>query len=313
MEIKLSQSLPLVSVIITTYNRSVFLEKTIESIQSQTYDNLEILLIDDGSNKKIAAECEAITKKYSKCTYYYKPNTGQPDSRNYGIKRSKGVYIGFCDDDDYWVLDKIEKQVKILESQVEHSVVTGCIGYVNEKGVKLKEIKCHKGHNHGYVFDSFLIKNRTASVTPLLRREVFEKVGYFNPTFTIAEDWEFWRRVSYYYKFYNTHEVLAYVRLHETNMTNSRAGDPLEWFLLYRKLTKALNKWGENHFNHEDFIKINQIEWMIYRKILSNRFPGVLKKIKFIGRVFWNDPKNGLHFTYLLMRYGKLMLTRNLK
>lgn len=307
MEIRLSPNLPLVSVIITTYNRTVFLEETLESIQNQTYKNLEILLIDDGSEKTIAKECQAISKKYSKCTYFYKPNTGQPDSRNYGVKRSKGRYIGFCDDDDYWVLNKIEQQVKILENHPEYGLVTGCIGYVDEKGIKLEEIKCHKGHNHGYVFDSFLEKNRTSSITPLLQREIFDKVGYFNPSFTIAEDWEFWRRVSFYFKFYRINETLAYVRMHSTNMSKTRTNDSMEAFLLYRKLTLALNDWGGCHFKPEDYTKISRIEWKTYRKILTNRFPGVLKKMKFVSKVFWNNPKNGFQLVYLFLKYEKLL------
>ena len=102
-------NLPLVSVVFTTFNRSYFLSETIHNIAYQTYPNIEILIVDDGSFLDIAKDNKTICLKYPNCQYFYKPNTGQPDSRNYGIKRANGDFIGFCDDDDVWILDKLEK------------------------------------------------------------------------------------------------------------------------------------------------------------------------------------------------------------
>ena len=92
----------LVSVIITTYNRSLYLNECLLSVSNQTYKNIEILVIDDGSNKENALINKNICSKYSNCNYLYKENTGQPDSRNYGILRSNGEFFSFCDDDDFF-------------------------------------------------------------------------------------------------------------------------------------------------------------------------------------------------------------------
>lgn len=293
----------LVSVVITTFNRNEYLKETLYSIQNQSYPFIEILLIDDGSDFKISRRNKEIAKCFSKCKYYYKKNTGQPDSRNFGISKSKGVYIGFCDDDDYWVLSKIEKQLSVLKLNPIYSIVTGCIEYVKENSEKTGDVKCHEGHNHGSIFENLLIKNRTASITPLLKREVFNKVGYFNPNFTIAEDWEFWRRLSYYYKFYNIKQVLAYVRLHPENMSKSRTGEPLENYKLYRKLTIALIKWGQGRFNTTDYNLVYSYEWQQYRQIMTNHYPGFLNKFKFLKRVFFNDISDGFHILSLIMKY----------
>lgn len=292
----------LVSVVVTTFNRNVYLKETIASIVSQTYNDIELIVIDDGSELSYAAENREICKQFSKCNYFYKKNTGQPDSRNYGIMRSKGAFIGFCDDDDVWVLDKLEKQLKIFELHPEYSIVTGCIEYLYESGERTGKLKCHDGYNHGYIFENLLIKNRTASITPLLKREVFEKVGLFNPNFTIAEDWEFWRRLSYYYEFYSTNDVLAYVRLHPGNMTKTRTDKPHENFELYRKLTNCLLEWGEDRFNEADYKLIYSKEWVYYRKIMGNHCPGIYNKVKFIKRVFINDFHEGVHLINLMLR-----------
>ena len=293
----------LVSIIITTYNRSDFLEETLNSIQNQTYSTLEILLIDDGSEESVAIINNSICNKFPKCKYFYKENSGQPDSRNYGIAKAKGAFIGFCDDDDYWNLNKLEKQINIFEKFPDYSLVTGCIEYVEENGQKTGIVKCHEGHNHGYIFKSLLVKNRTASITPLLKREVFDKVGYFNPNFTIAEDWEFWRRVSYYYKFYNINEIISYVRLHPKNMTNSRSGNLVDRFVLYRKLTEYLLIWGENRFEKKDIDLIFKVEWSTYKKMLINYCPSILNKVRFFIKVVINNLMDGLHLIYLIIKY----------
>src|SRR5690606_22444103 len=133
--------------------------------------------IDDGSIDTIAAENKAICEKFSTCNYYYKENSGQPDSRNYGIKKSKGDFFAFCDDDDIWVKDKLEKQISILNTEQEYGLVTGSIEYINREGIKKGTIKSHQGHNHGNVFRDLLVKNRTASIVPLIRKEVIDKAG----------------------------------------------------------------------------------------------------------------------------------------
>ena len=142
---KIESLSPLVSVVMTTYNRSTYLLEAISSIANQTYNNLEILLIDDGSIDTIAAENKAICDKFPTCNYYYKENSGQPDSRNYGIKKSKGDFFAFCDDDDIWVKDKLEKQISILNTEQEYGLVTGSIEYINREGIKKGTIKSHQG------------------------------------------------------------------------------------------------------------------------------------------------------------------------
>lgn len=291
-----------VSVIVTTFNRTNYLEKTISSIQNQIYNNLEIIVVDDGSDSSFSEEIKRICSKFDKCSYYWKENSGQPDSRNYGLKIAKGQLIGFCDDDDYWVLDKLEKQVKVLIENSEFSIVTGCIEYIDVNGDSLKIIKCHTGNNHGYVFEDFLIKNRTDSVTPLLRKEVFDKAGYFNPNFTISEDWDFWRRASYYYKFYAINEVLAYVRKHDSNMTNTAYNGMIDLLLMYRKVTVSLLKWGKDKFSESEIKKIHLHEKNEYKRLITNRNPTIIDKIIFLKKTFFKSPKFCVYLLYLLLK-----------
>lgn len=295
----------LVSVVITTFNRIEFLEETLYSIQNQNYPYVEVLVIDDGSESKFADVNKKIVSNFSKCTYYFKENTGQPDSRNYGIARSNGEFIAFCDDDDCWEINKLVKQIEIFNLHPDLSIVTGCIEYISENGQKTGIIKCHEGHNHGYIFETLLEKNRTASITPLLRRKVFTKVGFFNPNFRIAEDWEFWRRVSYYYKFYSIDSVIAYVRLHPENMSKSRSGSLIERYQLYRKLTITILAWGEGRFQETDYNLIYSKEWQHYKNIFRNN-PSFLKKIEILLNIFYFDLAGGFHLIWLIVKYELL-------
>lgn len=294
---------PLISVIITAYNRPEYLAKTIESIVNQTYENIEVLVIDDGSKLENARKIKKLAESFQKCTYYHKENSGQPDSRNYGIKRAKGIYIAFCDDDDFWALNKLERQVKFLEENKEYGVVGGCVEYINEKGIMLGVKKCKENYGDN-IFIKCLEKNQINSPTPLIRNTVFKKVGLFNPSFTIAEDWEFWRRVSYFYKIHNFNETLAYLRMHEHNMSKTRTSNPLEHFLLYRKLTISLIRWGKPFFNRSDMSIIQKKEWQTFRKTFTNRCPGILKKIKLLLKIVGNRPSNASYLLYLFFRFG---------
>ncbi|WP_055445286.1 glycosyltransferase family 2 protein [Lacinutrix himadriensis] len=299
---------PLVTVIIPTFNRAGYVIDTLKSIAQQTYKHFECLIIDDGSTDKTKEVVLSFCEKDSRFKYLTRPvdlPKGANSCRNFGVNNSKGIFIAFCDDDDFWVPEKLEIQLAVFYEKPDVFVVTGDIEYVDKNGVKINRIKSHYPHNQGCVFEKFLIKNRTSMVTPLLKKEVFEKVGIFNTHFVIAEDWEFWRRVSYYYKFYSINKVLALVRLHGENISKSRSGKPFENYKLYRKLTKSLLKWGKNRFEPTDYKLIYKMEWKTYRKLMGNHYPGILKKGAFLLKVFLGSITDGFHLIYLIMRFAR--------
>jgi len=299
------QNKPLVSIVVTTYNRNEFLKETLISIFDQSYKNIEVLVVDDGSILEIASANEKLCLQHEKCRYYYKSNLGQPDSRNYGIKRSKGDFIAFCDDDDVWIKSKLEIQVRYLLENEHIGLVSGCVEYIDEAGKLFDQKQCPKIAVSDNQFKKFLIKNRIKSPTPLLRKEIFEKVGLFNPSFTIAEDWEFWRRVSYYFKVHQINQTLAYVRFHDSNMSKPDEDSPDFRFKLYRKLTKAILLWGKDRFTHEDRTLIGKMEWKTYRKLFTNGYPGYYKKLGFFTQIAFQNLYDAIHCLYLCFKFEK--------
>lgn len=216
-------SFPLVSVIIATYNRADYLKLTIESIINQTYNNIEIIVVDDGSPNN---EAEILCGNYSKVTYHKIENSGGPcKPRNIGIDHAKGKYIGFVDDDDIWLPEKVEIQVKILETNREFGLVHCYCNLIDENG----------GHLNGsigrprYATDKHgdvklkMIGNWTLMMpTPLIDKKIIDEVGYFNTNMPqTAADVEYWTRCSFHTKFYYLDKCLVLYRKHSDNMSSN--------------------------------------------------------------------------------------------
>lgn len=208
----------LVSVIIPTYNRKDFLEESIKSVVNQTYSNIEIVVVDDGSPANYA---EAICKQYANCKYYWKENGGISTVRNFGIERVKGDFIAFLDDDDLWKPHKIEKQLDIFEKYKDVDLVHSSAQVIDKEGnvtgriIGASKNKAHK--RSGYVFWSALGIWLVKSPTPLIRKRVFESNLRFDETLSAGEDFDFYNRLFYKHKVYYISEPLAFYRVYESD------------------------------------------------------------------------------------------------
>lgn len=207
----------LVSVIIPTHNRADLIVETIKSIQDQSFKNIEIIVVDNGSTDNT---CEVIKSvNYSNIKYFKMENSGGPAGpRNLGIREAKGDYIAFLDSDDLWLPDKLAKQVEILDNFSDIGLVYcnasyfGTDYYGNSTIVK-------KGYS-GDVFEKLIEKNFVPTLSVICRREVFKIVGLFDESKRIraVEDYELWMRISKNFKFHYINQVLCKYRLHSQNL-----------------------------------------------------------------------------------------------
>jgi len=141
------QDKPLVSVIIPAYNRAKTLQRAIESVLAQSYQNFEIIIVDDASTDLTA---ETIKDFLTPKTRYFKHknNKGPGAARNTGIKKSKGKFIAFLDSDDQWLPEKLEKQIEIFKKAPKKIALVGTNHYVvspNEKKSALKKLSQKNG------------------------------------------------------------------------------------------------------------------------------------------------------------------------
>ncbi len=210
-----------VSVVITTYNRFNFLVETINSVLNQTYQNIEIIIIDDGSSdNNIRTYCESIPN----VKYFYITNTGSPSkARNLGLKYANGKYIAFLDDDDLWKPYKIEIQVKVLENNPDYGLVHSYCEVIDENSNTTGEVigrSIKKKEKHGDVKFRMFASWTLMMPTPLVRKDLIDLVGFFNCEMPHAgEDCEFWTRCSFFTKFFYLDKPTAYYRRHSGNVS----------------------------------------------------------------------------------------------
>lgn len=202
----------LVSIIIPTYNRETYLDSTIQSVVNQTYKNIEIIVVDDGSKINYA---EKICSKYSQCKYFYKENGGLSSARNFGIKNAKGNFIAFLDDDDMFLPNKIEKQYQVLIENYEVDCVHSSAYVIDAENKKTGKIiganKEKTGKRSGYVFWNALGVWVVKSPTPFFRKSVFDKI-MFDENIKVGEDVDFYQRMFFKHKVFYIDEPLALYR-----------------------------------------------------------------------------------------------------
>ncbi len=209
---------PLVSVIITTYNRDTYLREAIASVAAQSYTNLEILVIDDGSSVNYA---EAICADFTNCTYHYKENGGLSSARNYGINLAKGEYVAILDDDDSWREDKLQVQLEVFANQpgvtLVHSaaVVIDIQGKPTGQTIGASAEKAHK--RSGNVFWNALGVWVAKSPTPLIKKDTLVAPLVFDTNIKVGEDIDFYQRYFYKYKVAYIHKPLANYREYGAN------------------------------------------------------------------------------------------------
>ncbi|MBW4602816.1 MAG: glycosyltransferase [Calothrix sp. FI2-JRJ7] len=195
-----------VSVIIPVYNAEKYVAATVDSVLSQTYQNFEILIIDDGSLDGSIEICRQF--KDSRIKIIHQANRGLPGARNTGIRHAQGDYIAFVDADDIWTPDKLEKHVKHLDNSPTVGISFCYSAFINEQGnltgLYQRPRKLHD-ITPSYVLCRNPVGNGSAAV---IRREVFEAIKfqdnlygatedyYFDEALRRAEDIECWLRIS---------------------------------------------------------------------------------------------------------------------
>lgn len=207
---------PLVSVIIPNYNYANYVCEAINSVLDQTYENIEIIVVDDGS----ADNSAEILKGYGdRITAIFQPNAGVSAARNNGVKNSSGEYVAFLDADDVWLPKKIEKQVDLFESEKDLGLVHVGVEEIDANGNMLQT---RLDGMSGAVSREFLLFERSVVLGggsgSALPRRIFDEVGGVDLDLQTSADWDLFYRVSRVYNIGFVPEVLLKYRIHSSNM-----------------------------------------------------------------------------------------------
>jgi teichuronic acid biosynthesis glycosyltransferase TuaG len=218
---------PLVSVIITAYNHEKYISDSINSVLNQTFQDFEIIVINDGSSDNTPKIIEEITQKNNqKITFINNINNVRPKfSENQCLKIARGKYIAWNDGDDLWHPKKLEKQMKIfLEDKNNGIHVVYSLGEnLNENPARYRkkiEGKDVKEDFFKEMFNSaFFLK-----ISMVVRKEVYDTIGLLNEKYQLCGDYEYMLRMAANgYKFRMVNQSLVYHRIHDNNETINRA------------------------------------------------------------------------------------------
>jgi len=207
---------PKVSVIIPAYNAEKYLAETVCSVLDQSYDDYEVIVVDDGSSDGTLGVARSFEPRIRVLP---KSNGGPASARNLAIRNSRGDYIAFLDSDDLWLKDKLEKQVALLEKDPMAGLVYGeALMFTGNNGeIKIRD---RIGFTLEPSFRSLLFGDYIPNSTVIIRRCCTDKVGLLNESRDLigVEDYEYWMRVAKHFTMVGVPQPLAYYRIREGNL-----------------------------------------------------------------------------------------------
>lgn len=219
--------MPLVTAAITTYNRARYLPNAIEGILAQGVDDFELLVVDDGSTD----DTELVIAQYGdRLRYVRQENQGRAAARNRAAQLARGEFLAFCDSDDVWYPDRLERQLESIDGLPRVGLVHGHVDLIGEGGHLLEEETArHRAvfsaaHRRPPTYARYALECRCLSSTVLLRRKVFDEVGWYDVGLPI-EDYDFYLRLllSYDVVFLDGAPLARY-RVHDDQVDERRLG-----------------------------------------------------------------------------------------
>ena len=280
-----SKKKKLVSIILNCFNGEKFLKRTLDSIKQQSYKKWELIFIDNHSTDS----SKLIFKSYKNKKFkYFKTKKHLPlySARNFGVSKSKGDFISFIDADDWWIKNKIKKQISLFLKNNNLDIVFSNVFIYGEKNKK-KNFFIKKKIN--FINSQSLInKFEMPILTTMIKKKIF-KSNKFNNKYSIIGDFDFFVRLALNYNIGYIHEPLAYYRIHSSNLTNERIDLNIKELIHWYRHNKKKKKFKELNFKKV----INLIELLnIKKKIIQNKKGEALKLI-------FSKSLNFLKFKYL--------------
>jgi glycosyltransferase involved in cell wall biosynthesis len=201
--------MPLISVVIPTYQHALFVGQAIKSVLSQTFNDYEIIIIDDGSTDNTS---DVLSVFGDQITVIKQANRGQPASRNMGIAHSSGEFIAFLDADDIWLANKLEKQLETFEHQPDLGLVYADTILFNGEN-KLGNAFTLLPPKSGWIFNDLFKENFIPMSTVVVRRQCFAQAGLFDEGLHSCEDYDMLLRICRTWKAGFVNEPLAFYRI----------------------------------------------------------------------------------------------------
>ena len=280
---------PKVSIVLPTYNGAKYIQQSIESCLNQTYKNIELIIVDDGSTD----ETPEIIKSYKDERIKYirhKKNEGLPHALNTGFAKATGEYLTWTSDDNYYAKEAIEKMLSFLRDRKCSFVYCDYYRFNDENPSKLNIVKLP---------DFLVLENHNdVGACFLYSRKVKEVIGDYDPNAFLAEDYDYWIRISKKFSMCHLAEPLYFYREYTKSLSLSRFYEVRVVDILVRMKNEVL----------EIDLAVDSLVGLIARK-----YPGYFKINKVIVKILFSKKINGILRDFQLRRINfekaKLSLT----
>ena len=268
----MQSSQPLVSVVIPCYNHEKFVQDSIQSVIDQTYENIELIIIDDGSKDnsvvKIEEMIDLCEKRFTRFDFRSRPNKGLSSTLNEALEWCEGKYFSPIASDDQMLNYKTSIQVKYLETNNESVAVFGGVQLIDENNRKLEKL-LSKARSYSFE-DIIMHRHDILAPTQMIRKEAIEKVGGYNSKLFI-EDWYMWLILSRQANLFNMNEVLTLYRKHDGNSSK-------DFSQMHFGRFEVLNCFSDSEFYVE---AVTNIKWLnTYEELIhikQNRLKNISK------------------------------------
>jgi glycosyltransferase involved in cell wall biosynthesis len=210
-----------VDVIIPAFNAAKYLPAALESVASQTFDDWQILLVDDGSTDNTAEVVAPFLNRFgSKITYIKQANRGLPAARNTAIRSSTSEFLALLDADDVWLPCRLAESLKVLRAQPQAGLSYGLITRIDPEGRLGKTFQGNPKYAEGHIAPHiYMRKVDLPCPTITFRRRCLDDVGLFDETMRATEDRDLWLRIALRYEVAFVPKVIAYYRASPNSMS----------------------------------------------------------------------------------------------
>lgn len=267
--------MPFFSIVIPLYNKENFIQNTLKSVLDQSFQDFEVLIIDDGSTDKSLEKIKSISD--SRIRIFEQENKGVSEARNKGIKEAKANYIAFLDADDYWYPHFLDEMYKYIQALPEQKVFACAIEFQIKNKIIPSVYSIERKGDYQLVdyFKSSLRQSVLCSSSGVFQKSIFEVSGVFNPNYQAGEDTDMWVRIGLHFPVVFIWKIGARYVFAQNSLSLSRKklvskadfeeyielekqNPELKKFLDYNRFSLGIeNKLSKNQKNFERFI--NQI------------------------------------------------------
>ena len=181
----------MISIIIPVYNRPIVLKRALASVYAQSYANIEVIVIDDGSSQPIPAPLKDL---FPHTRFVQQAHAGVSAARNYGIRLAHGRWIAFLDSDDEWLVDKLSTQMQCLHTHPDYKICHSDEIWIRN-GQRVNAMKKHAKQG-GWIFQHCLPLCAISPSSVIIHHSILDQIGTFDESLPVCEDYDLWLRLT---------------------------------------------------------------------------------------------------------------------